>query len=57
MSHKEILDANKENLSDLIQAKMDIDMNGDVITKFDYNYIETISMLSYLNRNICKKSF
>lgn len=54
MSNKEIIEANKEKLSDLIQVKVDIDENGDSQTRFEYNYIETISMLSYLNRNICK---
>lgn len=54
MSTKEILDTNKEKLSELIQAKIETDENGDSVTKLEYNYIETISMLSFLNRNICK---
>jgi len=55
MSNQEIIDANKEKLSELVQVKIDVDENGDVYTKFDYNYIETISMLSYNNRNLCNK--
>lgn len=54
MSNKDILEANKEKLSELIQVKVDIDENGDSSTRLEYNHIETISMLSYLNRNICK---
>jgi len=53
ISNKDILEANKEKLSELIQVKVDIDENGDSQSKIEYNYIETISMLSYLNRNIC----
>lgn len=53
MTSHEIYEANKDKLSDLIQAKIDVDSNGDVVTKFDYNYIETVSMLSFNNRNIC----
>lgn len=54
MTNKNIMEANREKLSELIQIKVDIDENADSQTNFDYNYIETISMLSYLNRSICK---
>jgi hypothetical protein len=54
MSNQEIIEINKEKLSELIQVKVDVDENGDAFTKLDYNYIETISMLSFNNRNICK---
>lgn len=56
MTSHEIYEANKDKLSDLIQAKINVDSNGDVITKFEYDYIETVSMLSFNNRNICMKN-
>jgi len=40
-----------------MQVKLDIDEYGDVSTKFEFNYIETVSMLSYLNRSICTVFF
>ena len=55
MSNQEIIEENRAKLSDLVSARFDVDNAGDVSTKFDYNHIETVSMISYLNRDICKK--
>jgi len=54
MSNNEIIEENRAKLSDLITAKFEVDTAGDVFTKFNYNHIETISMISFVNRDICK---
>lgn len=53
MSNNEIIEENRAKLSDLITAKLDVDTLGEVSTKFDYNHVETVSMISYINRDIC----
>jgi len=55
MSNNEIIEENRAKLSDLITAKFDVDTAGDVSTKFDYNHIETVSMISFINRDIYDK--
>jgi hypothetical protein len=54
MSNNEIIEENRTKLSDLITAKFNVDSSGDVLIKFEYNHIETVSMISFLNRDICK---
>ena len=49
---------NKENLSDLMTTKIDLNPNtNDIDFKIDYTYIESKSMLSFENKIFCKYSY
>lgn len=61
MTNYDILAFNKEMSADLVTSKIGLhcheeDEFGELNVKVDieYNYIETVSMLSYNNRVFCK---
>jgi hypothetical protein len=56
MTNFDILQQNKDISSELIKMDLKYDQSGAVEMKLDYDYIETISMLSYNNRIFYEKN-
>lgn len=56
MTSYEIYKQNSDMLSELIKPEIDVEVDGSVLCKLEYNYIETLSMLSYNNRIFYEKN-
>jgi hypothetical protein len=56
MTNNEIMRHNNDMCCELIQPEIQITEDGNLSCKLDYNYIETISMLSYHNRIFYEKN-
>ncbi len=56
MTNYEILMYNKQLLGEILKPEIKIDMEGTITYKVNYDYVETISMLSYDNRKFYEKN-
>jgi hypothetical protein len=56
MTNYDILLYNKQLLGEILKPEIQIDTQGVVTFKVNYDYVETISMLSYHNRMFYEKN-
>jgi hypothetical protein len=56
MTNYELLVYNKQLLGEILKPEIKIDSTGNITFKVDYDYVETISMLSYNNRMFYEKN-
>jgi len=56
MTNHELLVYNKELLGEIIKPEIKIESTGKISFKVNYDYVETISMLSYTNRMFYEKN-
>lgn len=56
MTNSEILLQNKDMSSEILRPVVIYDSDGNVNFKINYNYVETVSMLSYHNRCFYEKN-
>ncbi len=56
MTNYEILNQNREMSHEMIRPEITYDTNGNVNFKVIYDYVETVSMLSYNNRMFYEKN-
>ena len=56
MTNFEIFRQNSDMCCELIKPEIQISEDGNISSKLEYNYIETISMLSYHNRIFYEKN-
>ena len=56
LTNYDILMYNKQLLGEILKPEMNVNVEGTITYKVNYDYVETISMLSYDNRKFYEKN-
>jgi len=56
MTNYDILMYNKQLLGEILKPEINVEVEGTISFKVNYDYVETISMLSYDNRKFYEKN-
>jgi hypothetical protein len=56
LTNYDILMYNKQLLGEILKPEINVDVEGTISYKVNYDYVETISMLSYDNRKFYEKN-